>query len=340
MAGNKENTNNNNISPLVRVILVLILIMVFGFLNLFMHVAVANRLGNNYSDTSSIKMIDVGRYLPFEDGSELAHVDAGFTLSGDLPVLDGAAALVPVYASVIDSIYPEGSVTYEGGSFSDDNYYGENFAPGSVMQYKNTVRGFEAVVDGDTDIFFSAMPSAEQMQYALEKGVELEIVPIGREAFIFFVNSNNPVDNLTTDQIRKIYAGEYQNWNEVGGVNRAINPVSRVENSGSRTMMDKFMGDVPYGKKSPFVVTGASIGYSFRFYFETMVGNENVKMISVNGIYPSIDNIQNGSYPIATDFYVVYRKNNENPNIKIILDWILSAEGQSLIKQTGYVPLG
>lgn len=337
MANSKK--DGRYISTGWRVGLILLVLAAFGCINYGMYVSVTQRLGNNYGDASSSKMIDVRKYLPFEEESELAHVDTDFKLESDLPVLDGAAALVPVYASVIDNVYPEGSVTYEGGSFSDDNYYGENFAGDSVMQYKNTVRGFEAVVNGDTDVFFAAMPSAEQQQYAIDQGVELEYVPVGREAFVFFVNSNNPIDDLTTDQIRKIYSGEYKNWESVGGVNRVINPVTRIKNSGSQTMMDKFMGDVPYGKKSLLVITGASIGYSFRYYFETMVGNQQVKMISVNGVYPNIDNIKDHSYPIATDFYVIYRKDNNNPNIKPLVDWILSDEGQALIEETGYVPI-
>lgn len=121
-------------------------------------------------------MIDVGKYLPFEKNSELARVDSSLKLTDNLPVLDGAAALVPVYASIIDCVYPVGSVTYEGGKFSDDNFYGENFAADSKMQYKNTVRGYKAIVDGDTDILFSAAPSEEQKKYAEEKGVELVYV--------------------------------------------------------------------------------------------------------------------------------------------------------------------
>lgn len=158
--------------------------------------------------------------------SELVHVDTDFLIADELPILDGAAALVPVYASIIENVYPEGAVTYIDGKFSDDNYYGENFAPDSAMQYKNTIRGFEAVVNGETDIFFSAMPSAEQQEYAADKGVELQYIPIGKEAFIFFVNTNNPVEDLSVEQIRKIYSGEYKNWKAVGSVDRAINPVT------------------------------------------------------------------------------------------------------------------
>ena len=152
-------------------ILLLAAALFLGF-NGSLFVLLTRRLGNNFSDSAQPKMVDVGRYLPFEPDSDLPKIDTGFRLDGDLPVLDGAAALVPVYAAIIDAVYPEGSVTYEGGAFSDDNYYGENFAPDSKMQYRNTVRGYRAVVDGDADILFCAAPSEEQKAYAAENGLE------------------------------------------------------------------------------------------------------------------------------------------------------------------------
>ena len=229
------------------------------------------------------------------------------------------------------------SLTYTGGVFSDDNYYGENFAADSAMQYKNTVRGYQAIVDGTTDILFCAGPSEEQRLYAEEKGVELVYVPIGLEAFVFFVNEKNPVDDLTVEQIRKIYSCEYTNWNEVGGANRVINPITRLEGSGSQTTFEAFMKDYDIGRKSVFAVTGASIGFSFRYYMDGIVENDAVKMLSLNGVYPSAENIQNRSYPIVAEFYAIYRADNENENIQILIDWLLSDEGQSLIEQTGYV---
>ena len=227
-----------------QIAILLAVVLVFGAFNASMYMVLTRRLSNNFSDASQAKMIDVSLYLPFEEGSDLPRIESSLKLNENLPILDGAAALVPVYAAIIENVYPEGSVTYEGGTFSDDNYYGENFASDSKMQYKNTVRGYQAIVDGTTDILFCAAPSEEQKQYAAEKGVELVYVPVGLEAFVFFVNEKNPVDNLTVDQIRKIYAGEYKNWEDVGGPNRVINPVTRLEGSGSQSTMNKFMGDL------------------------------------------------------------------------------------------------
>lgn len=313
------------------------IVVLFALFNISMYQLLTRRLSNNFSGATQAQMIDVGSYLPHEVGSKLPKMESSLKLTDHLPVLDGAAALVPVYAAVIENVYPIGCVTYEGGRFSADNYYGENFAADSAMQYKNTVRGYQAIVDGTTDILFCAGPSAEQMRYAEEKGVELVYVPIGLEAFVFFVNEQHPVDNLTVEQIRKIYACDYTNWSEVGGPNRIINPVTRLEGSGSQTAFESVMGGQKIGKKSPLAITGASIGFSFRYYMDGIVGNDTVKMISLNGVYPSAENIQNRTYPIVTQFYAIYRKDNDNPNIPILIEWLLSDEGQRLIEETGYV---
>lgn len=327
----------NNSKTGKQILTILLVICIFAAFNGSMYMLLTRRLSNNFSGATQSKMIDVKAYLPHEAESDLARIDASLELTGDLPVLDGAAALVPVYASIIDAVYPEGCVTYEGGSFSDDNFYGENFAADSKMQYNNTVRGYQAIVDGTTDILFCAAPSAEQKQYAEEQGVELVYVPIGLEAFVFFVNENNPVDDLTAEQIRSIYAGEYTNWSEVGGANRVINPVTRLSGSGSQTAMEAFMGDREIASKSPFAITGGSIGFSFRYYMDGIVDNEAVKMLSLNGVYPSAENIRNGSYPIIAQFYAIYRADNDNENIPILIDRILSEEGQMLIEESGYV---
>lgn len=311
----------------------------FAAFNLSLYQLLTRRLSNNFSGASQAHMIRVGDFLPHEEGSRLPKIQASLQLTEDLPVLDGAAALVPVYGAVVENVYPRGSVTYVGGSFSDDNFYGENFAPDSAMQYKNTVRGYKAIVDGDTDILFCAGPSEEQEQYAREQGVELVYVPIGLEGFVFFVNQKNPVEDLTVEQIRDIYGGRYTNWSEVGGPDRIINPVTRLEGSGSQTTFEAFMGDREVGGKSWLAIAGGSIGFSFRYYMDGIVGNEGVKMLSLNGVYPSAENIRNGTYPIVAQFYAIYRADNPNENIPILMDWLLSPEGQAMIEQCGYVPI-
>ena len=68
-----------------------------------------------------------------------------------------------------------------------------------------------------------------------------------------------------------------------------------------------------------------------------IVANDSVKMLSLNGVYPSAENIRNSSYPVVAQFYAIYRADNTNENIPVLIDWILSDEGQTLIEKSGYV---
>ena len=65
--------------------------------------------------------------------------------------------------------------------------------------------------------------------------------------------------------------------------------------------------------------------------------DEGVKMLALNGVYPSAENIQNGTYPVIAEFYAIYRKDNTNENIPVLIEWILSEEGQKIIEDSGYV---
>ncbi len=326
-------------------------ILLFAGFNGSIYALLTSRLSTNFGGSTTGGQLDVSLYLPHEPTSDLVRLETAYVdgetltennpMSADypLPVLDGAAALVPVYASVVENLYPVGSVTYDGGVFSADNEYGENFAPDSLMQYNNTVRGYKAVVDGTVDILFCAAPSEAQKAYAAENEVELRYIPVGREAFVFFVHRDNPVENLTVEQIRSLYAGEIRNWAEVGGSFRPVNPVTRLSGSGSQSAMDSFMGDVAYGMKSPFALVGGAIGFSFRYYLADMVGNASVKLLSVNGVYPDKVAIRDELYPVTMQFYAVYREDSGNPNVANLVEWMLTGEGQTLVEESGYVSL-
>lgn len=84
---------------------------------------------------------------------------------------------------------------------------------------------------------------------------------------------------------------------------------------------------------------GSAIGFSFRYYVEDVVKNGNVKMISLNDIYPNKENIQNKSYPIVSNFYAVYSSNNTNPNVKKVVDWMKQDVAQQIVNEVGYVGL-
>jgi phosphate transport system substrate-binding protein len=283
-------------------------------------------------------------YRPFAETSTLAKLyeetNLRFTIYDNLPVLDGATALYPVYASFVQAVYPK--------------YDYQEIA--RLVLCSKTPEAYENLLQGKADIIFCAVPSDSQREQFGHKGLNLKLVPIGREAFVFFVNKKNKIDNVTIENIQGIYSGKISNWKELNGANKEIRAFQRPENSGSQTMLIKVMGIVPLMEpRREDISTGMggiinrvavyknfpdAIGYSFLFFSTEMVKNDQIKLLSVEGIYPSKKTIQDGSYPFSDSFYAIYVDTDEkNENIDLFIEWILSEQGQELIEKTGYVPI-
>ena len=290
--------------------------------------------------------------LPTNNENILAKLDvpASLSFTEDLPLLDGATALYPVYAAFANAVYPADSL-----GLPKDYYWNDILEYTEVLACSTTNHAFTALVDGEADIIFCAAPSKEQLEYAEEKGEEMILTPIGRECFVFFVNSKNPIENLTVSQIRDIYSGKITRWKDLGVNMGSIRAFQRDEGSGSQSALIRFMGDTPLMKPPKENFLGDmggiieqtadyrnhknAIGYSFRFYSTEMVKNNQIKLLSLEGVAPTKENIINGTYPVSDCFYAITLASNENPNVDLFIEWILSAEGQKLIDMSGYVPL-
>ena len=308
-------------------VIVLVIAMFIG-LDTGIYQLFIKRVISHHSPGMQKMSVEVGNYVPFT-GSENVYSAEGVTkLEGDIPVIDGAAALLPIYAGFVQSIYPESSVIYNG----------EDYDASSGMHYTNTRGAYKDIVDGNADIIICAQPSDEQLQYAKDNGVELEMVPIGSDAFVFIVNDSNPVNNITIEQIRGIYSGEIKNWKELGGKDIPIAAMRRNKNSGSQTALEKLMGDTPI-KPDYTTLFGSPIGFSFRYYVTGMLGEGKVKILTINGIAPTAETIADGSYPVAGNIYAIYRKGETNENVQKAIDFMLSPEGQKIVEQSGYIPL-
>ena len=288
--------------------------------------------------------IDLDAYLPFDSQSKIAVLDepATLTLTSDLPRLDGAAAVFPLYSAFVNAVYPETKLNTYFGSVGPFNYF-------------NTPGGYRALAERQTDIFFGAYPSEDQIAYAKEQGTEFIYTPIGKEAFVFFVNAKSDVDDLSAEDIRRIYAGEVKDWSELGFAKGEIKAFQRNEGSGSQSMFLRFMGDtVPekppverrqdlmigaYEVVSDYVNNSGAIGFSFRYYLESVIGRDDIKMISVDGVAPTIENIESGAYPITGYLYAVTWEGNPNENVERLLAWICGEQGQELVEKTGYAPV-
>jgi phosphate transport system substrate-binding protein len=218
--------------------------------------------------------------------------------------------------------------------------------------------GIAALINGTVDIAnASRRIKQEEITEAQANGVEPFEITIARDAIAIIVNLENPVDQLTIQQVSAIYSGEIANWEEVGGEDRPIVRLSRETNSGTHVY---FLENVlRQGQKDSKILFAPetlllpssegitaeirqnpnAIGYDGLGYV-----TEEVKVVAISEnpetgyILPSSETVNNGQYPIARDLYM-YTSGEPLGEIAIYLDWILSSDAQLIVKELGFVPI-
>ena len=223
-----------------------------------------------------------------------------------------------------------------------------------AISHNKTDSSYRELVRGSCDLVLAYEPSEETKEYIEENG-SLQMKPIGRDALVFMINAANPVKSLTEEQIQSIYTGETTNWKELGGSDEEIVAFQRKQNSGSQTLMEKLvmkgisMAEAPsyhyinsmgelLDQVSSYNNQGNAIGYSVYFYARNMYSVPGLEFLSVDGITPSNDTIQDGSYPYVNEFYAVIRDDEpEDSPARLLFDWLTTEGGQELITDTGYV---
>ena len=283
--------------------------------------------------------VDLNQYRPFAPESKIARLDEPSELrfTGDVPRIDGATAFYPLYAAFAEATYPAGDYPLDSSS---------------VLCTK-TIKAYENLLHRGPELIFVLEPSDEQRANALKAGKTMTLTPIGKEAFFFFVNQANPVQNLSSEQIRQIYEGKLTHWSALGGPDRKILAYQRPKNRGSQTLLEKIMRDrslmtppeehVPTGMGSMISAAAyrnrsGAIGYSFLYYASRMVGNQGIRILSIDGVAPTHATIADGTYPFTTNFYAVHC-GPLSPQAQNLLNWVTSPQGQQLVQKTGYVPL-
>ena len=264
---------------------------------------------------------------------------APFTFTRDnFPRLDGSTSTAPLGRAVAAALLGE---TEEEVS--------------DLISFSRTTNSFRALMAGQADLLIVGEPNASVYDEMEEAGFEASIDTFATDGLIFVVNADNPVDNLTTDQIRAIYAGEITNWKEVGGDDLPITPFQRNEDAGSQALMKKLvMGDTPLmTPPTGYVVDSmmglmeavrsydnspGAIGYSVYYYANDMQMASGLKILSVDGVAPSADTIRSEEYPHRNAYYVVMAADTpeDSPTARVYR-WLLSQEGQTLIDKQGYV---
>ena len=217
--------------------------------------------------------------------------------------------------------------------------------------------GIASLINGTVDIAnASRQIKQEEIDDAKSNGIEPVEHIIARDAIAVIVNPENPVHQLTLQQISDIYSGKITNWTEVGGDDRPIVKLSRETNSGTHVYfletvlrlgnsedetlfsMDTLLLPSSEGIIAEVRQNPNAIGYDGLGYVP-----DDLKMIAIakesdQYVLPSISTVNDKSYPIARDLYM-YTNGEPTGVIQEYLEWILSDEAQEIVAELGFVPV-
>ncbi len=220
------------------------------------------------------------------------------------------------------------------------------------------------LADGAADILFLIAPTQEEKAYLHERGVDVEMKVYGYDGLVFIGNEENPVQNLSADQLRAIYRGEITNWSELGGVNADIVVYYRNDQSGSQRLFESLVWDgyvIPYFDDMGFkegdvdpeveqrsyyveddmgeisqkvIVDRYAIGFNIMSYIDSEFADSGLKLFSIDGVYPCTETLATAEYPFLTTSYCAIRADEaaDSP-ARRLYDWVGSDESRSLIAE-------
>lgn len=296
--------------------------------------------------------------LPNADGGRLAALDEAPALEKRvsdqrLPHLDGDRRLYPLYAAYVQAIYPKDTVYYEAW-----DSYREDGNP--ILTCTGAETAWQRLSDGDADVIFVPAPEGDDPIWATlaARGQAAEFTPLCMDAVVFPVGAANPVSDVSVTRLKQVYSGLITDWSTLGaaGLGNIVAYQSREDeyNNPARDAFEKLCafenlmppaeGVIGFEGFAPDVATGPAdyrnlpnaIGYALRSECLELVDDNMIKLLSVNGVTPTDDNIAGGAYPYAETLYAVTLKGNDNPNVIAFMDWIKSKQGMELAENTGF----
>lgn len=200
--------------------------------------------------------------------------------------------------------------------------------------------GIQAVSEGRCDIGLSSRDLKDDEKQNLEETV------VAIDGIAIIVNPENTVEDLSVEQIGKIYTGEITNWKEVGGEDKPIVPIGREAASGTRDGFESITGTKDKCKYSQELTSTGDV-------IQTVSGNPNaigyaslaavkdtIKVLSVEGVKPSKETIQDKTYKIQRNFVLVTRKGTAfSADAQKFFDFATSSAADSLIEKAGAIPV-
>ncbi|MBK8404548.1 MAG: phosphate ABC transporter substrate-binding protein [Saprospiraceae bacterium] len=212
--------------------------------------------------------------------------------------------------------------------------------------------GVTALIDGNTDIAMCSRDlKGEEKLRLKEKGIDAVVKSVAVDALAVIVHKDNKVDQLTREQIEKIFTGEIKNWKEVGGEDAEIVVYSRENSSGTyeffkEHVMDKknYASTVLNMPATGAIVQSVSQTKGAISYVGLAYLNADTKALKVSYDQgatftgPSMESAKDKTYPISRPLFYIYDSKSE-AKVKAYLDFCLSAEGMKIVETVGYIPV-
>lgn len=211
-----------------------------------------------------------------------------------------------------------------------------------IPQFSGSSQGIRDAAEGKADIGISS-----RELYAGEKA-SLDAVTVAVDGIAVIVHPDNPITDLTFQQLSDIYTGNIRNWKEAGGTDSPIVVIGRDTASGTRTAFEELLGisgqctygqekDSSGGIKIAVEATPEAIGY---VSLEAADANKKTKKISLEGVEASEEKIHSGEYFLSRPLLMVTRKGEQlQPEAQLFLDYVLSGEGQEIIQSQSLIPI-
>ena len=249
-----------------------------------------------------------------------------------LALFAGCSAKAPEAAAEDGNVSLDGSTSMEKVIGSLGEFF-TNSNPGTSYTYNPTGSGsgIKAVSEGTCDIGLSSRNLKDD-----EKASGLTGTVLALDGIAVIVNPNNPVSDLSVEQIASIYKGEITNWKDVGGNDAEIVLIGREAGSGTRDGFESITGTNDACKyRQELTSTGDVIGYASLASLK-----DNVKALTVGGIAPTEETVKDGSYVIQRPFILVTKDGVElSETAKKFFDYATSAEATEIISAAGAVPV-
>lgn len=206
--------------------------------------------------------------------------------------------------------------------------------------------GIAALINGTVDFAdASRTMKSEEVTQATAKGINPVATKVARDGVAIIVNTANPVENLTMDQLGKIYLGTITNWKQVGGPDKPITLVSRDPSSGTYEFMTskvlnggKFAASAKLLASTQAVADEVASDPNAIGYIGVGYESNKIKVIGVNGVKASVTTVKDETYPLWRFLYM-YSNGQPSGVAKTYIDWILGADGQKVVTDQGFVTL-